>query len=314
MNDATRSAVVALLVVLAVGFAAATLDSTTTVDPGEPGDPGAGGGEGGFPAPPTPADTEPVELPFATELLAVLLVVGAVVALVQAVRNWRAALAIGLGLGAVIVLLLLLADGGAPVDPALPSFGSRNGTGLGGGGEGGSDGSTTTPTVPSVLVAVALGVVLLGAVAALVVSGRSGDRSPGDDDEDGGTGGATAADLGSAAGRAADRIEDSGVENEVYRAWREMTELLDVADPETTTPGEFATAAVDAGLGREDVDELTRLFEAVRYGRAPPSEERERRALAVFRRIEDRYAETDGGATERGAGAGRGSRSGEEGR
>jgi hypothetical protein len=70
-----------------------------------------------------------------------------------------------------------------------------------------------------------------------------------------------------------------------------MTELLDVDEPSSTTPGEFATAAVAAGLGRSDVDELTRLFEDVRYGSTEPSEDLEARALAVFRRIESRYAD-----------------------
>jgi len=96
--------------------------------------------------------------------------------------------------------------------------------------------------------------------------------------------------IGEAAGEAADRIEaDAGLDNEVYRAWREMADLLDHDRPETSTPGEFADAAVDVGMNPDDVSELTRLFEEVRYGEAPATEEREQRAVEALRRIESEY-------------------------
>lgn len=97
-------------------------------------------------------------------------------------------------------------------------------------------------------------------------------------------------DFARAAGRAADRIEEhnADVDNSVYRAWHEMTALLDVASPETSTAGEFADAAVDFGLDEEDVSELTRLFEEVRYGDKDASV-REDRAVDILRRFEAEY-------------------------
>lgn len=97
--------------------------------------------------------------------------------------------------------------------------------------------------------------------------------------------------LGRAAGAAADRLEErnADVDNEVYRAWSEMTDLLEVPDPETSTPGSFASAAITAGIESEYVTELTRLFEEVRYGHKDPSA-REAHALEIFRQIESEYA------------------------
>ena len=100
--------------------------------------------------------------------------------------------------------------------------------------------------------------------------------------------------LGEIAGRAADRIEEGSPgdsENEVYRAWREMTARLDIENPEATTPREFQRASVDAGMTPDDVRELTRLFEQVRYGGESATADREERAVAVLRRIESTYGE-----------------------
>ena len=100
--------------------------------------------------------------------------------------------------------------------------------------------------------------------------------------------------LGEIAGRAADRIEEGSPgdsENEVYRAWREMTARLDIENPEATTPREFQRASVDAGMAPDDVRELTRLFEQVRYGGESATADREERAVAVLRRIESTYGE-----------------------
>ncbi|WP_436928978.1 DUF4129 domain-containing protein [Halosimplex halobium] len=107
-------------------------------------------------------------------------------------------------------------------------------------------------------------------------------------------------DLAQAAGRAADRLEEhnADVDNEVYRAWWEMTSMLDVPNPDSATPGEFAEAAVDVGLGEDDVQELTRLFEEVRYGKRD-AESREDLAIDVFRNIEQEY----GGTTDSSVGA-----------
>lgn len=102
-----------------------------------------------------------------------------------------------------------------------------------------------------------------------------------------------------AAGAAADRIEqaDTDVDNAVYRAWVEMTALLEIDDPETTPPSDFAEAAIATGLARDDVEQLTALFTEVRYG-GKSADDREQRALAALRNIERTYQESldqDGG-------------------
>jgi hypothetical protein len=97
--------------------------------------------------------------------------------------------------------------------------------------------------------------------------------------------------VGAAAGEAADRLErHADVENEVYRAWREMAGRLEVSNPEATAPAEFAEAAVAAGMAETDVNTLTRLFEEVRYGERE-AEPRAEDAVAALRRIERSYAE-----------------------
>jgi hypothetical protein len=293
MRETTRSAVLAGLAVLAVALAAATLDSTVVTErPGPEGPDGVGGegSGGGIPLPRSEATPgEALQIPFLAELLTILTALVVLVTVAYAFVHWRRALGVVLAgvvlFGLASLLFRFLSSPPPPLAP--PMTGPGNGSALGGGGGGGGSDAIRT-TAPSVALLFVLGLAVLGTVVALV-GGRgdgSGEISTGTDE-----GGAEAAAVGRAAGRAADRLEETAdAGNEVYRTWREMTELLDVDDPGTSTPGEFAAAAVEAGLGREDVDELTRLFEDVRYGETRPSEEHERRAIAVFRRIEDRYA------------------------
>jgi hypothetical protein len=93
--------------------------------------------------------------------------------------------------------------------------------------------------------------------------------------------------VGTVAGKTADRIETGlDVDNEVYRAWVAMTAYLDVSNPTTSTPAEFATAATNAGMDSAHVDELTDLFRSVRYGGDDPTSDREERAITVLRAIE----------------------------
>ncbi|MCU4800044.1 DUF4129 domain-containing protein [Halobacteria archaeon HArc-gm2] len=108
-------------------------------------------------------------------------------------------------------------------------------------------------------------------------------------------------DLAAAAAAAADRLEErnADVDNEVYAAWRDMTALLRVSRPESSTPGEFAEAAVEAGLDEDDVGQLTQLFEEVRYGKRDP-ESREERAIEVFRSIEAAYGTGDDAGADEG--------------
>lgn len=97
--------------------------------------------------------------------------------------------------------------------------------------------------------------------------------------------------VGTVAGETADRIETGmSIDNEVYRAWKELTTHLDVQNPDVSTPAEFATAAEDAGMDSTHIEELTELFRDVRYGGAKPTADREERATTALRTIEAHYA------------------------
>lgn len=160
-------------------------------------------------------------------------------------------------------------------------------------GDAADQGLVSTDVSPVVVVGV-FGVALVA--TAVVLYRASGDQTvamPEETEEDE-LGKPDVGDLAAAAAAAADRLEEhnADVDNEVYSAWRDMTALLRVPKPESSTPGEFAEAAVEAGLDEDDVQRLTQLFEEVRYGKRDP-EAREERALEVFRSIEAEYG-TDG--------------------
>ena len=150
--------------------------------------------------------------------------------------------------------------------------------------------------VSPIVIAVIFGIALVGAIIMFVSA--SGDEEF-DIDEDEAIEDADMSDIGRTAGAAADRLEErnADVDNEVYRAWYEMTQMLDVSDPETSTPGEFAAAAISIGMQREHVENITELFEEVRYGDRSP-EKREDQAIDIFREIEAEYTETDEDAIE----------------
>jgi len=138
----------------------------------------------------------------------------------------------------------------------------------------------------ALVVAVTLGVLFTrsGDEEALAVADDGEDERTPDEER--------LASMGEAAGRAAEGIAASDVaaSNAVYEAWVEMTEALDVSNPSATTSGEFAAAAVEAGMEPDHVEELTRLFEEVRYGDASVSAERADRAREALERIEAAYA------------------------
>jgi hypothetical protein len=201
---------------------------------------------------------------------------------------------IGLPIAGVLVVLLLLATAapslefqGNTVEENETAEGAFNETEpegeTGGGGPSGS-----------VLLAVAGIVGALVLALGLVLRWPRGKTEPEEPDDAGEETGATA--LGEIAGRAADRIETGASgesENEVYRAWGEMTHHLDIENTETTTAREFQRAAVEAGMAPDDVRELTQLFERVRYGGEAATEDREQRAVAVLRRIESTYGDEE---------------------
>lgn len=276
--------------VLALALAAATLASPVRQD--DEGF-GLGGGSGaeepGIVPPPTPQPGgEGLTLPIPEEVVLVLIVIAALLTawyLVVYVREAATTLAAAaIVIGAVVLVMWALTEFTAP---GAPSVGMPDG--MMPGSEDGELLGEGSPTQPVVVLVLLIGVAVVGFV---LVSSWSSDA--GDDEAAEAPTGPDAASmraLGRTAGRVADRLEDAAdVDNEVYRAWREMTELLDVDDPASTTPGEFAVAATEAGMADEDVAELTRLFEDVRYGNASPNADRESRARAVFRRIEQTYA------------------------
>jgi hypothetical protein len=78
-----------------------------------------------------------------------------------------------------------------------------------------------------------------------------------------------------------DIVYDTDPDNEVYRAWLEMIDRLDLERTDATTPQEYADRARRAGVDAEAVTALTEAFERVRYGRADPEElaDRARQAL-----------------------------------
>jgi len=171
----------------------------------------------------------------------------------------------------------------------------------GGGNDGGffSDGSsvmnndggiTSTSLPPTVVVGVFAVVMVVGVVTLIRTTGENEtfepvEEVPDEPDE---------AAFARAAGRAADRIEDANVavDNAVYRAWLEMTNLLNVPNSETTAPRDFSKGAIAAGLNEDDVSELTELFNEVRYGGMNP-EDREERAVEILRSVEQTYQDAE---------------------
>jgi hypothetical protein len=303
----------AALAVLALALAAATLDSAVvtegggTTGLGPQNNPSVGGDDdansSGFDREPMGGSLyfDTICYPVLNELWVIgLIVLGLSLVGAAGYRSTGSmfpavALIVALGIPTVMLHAVLTACGTADADRmGLPLGG--NGSAIlpqGGGGSGGLGGGETIST-PTTVFGVLLVVAVLGAVLLLFVSTGDDEQRPEDFETPEPTEAQQQAAIGAAAGRAADRIQEAeDVDNEVYRAWAEMTRHLDVPNPGASTPVEFATAAVDAGMRREDVDELTALFEEVRYGGAAPTEDRERRAVDALRRIEDEYADAD---------------------
>ncbi|WP_137283736.1 DUF4129 domain-containing protein [Halorussus salinisoli] len=308
-RDTVRPVALALLAVVAIGFAAATLNSAVLTESSGgfgvgPPSSEAGAQNGSQPdfgfgnqssGPVSGAVNLPC-YPVLDEWWAIALVLGAF-----SLGGYLAYRRLG-GLGVVayvgpvgIPLLFahaLLTVCSQPMPNAKSSlFEAGNISVVPEGGSGAPGGATGTSfTDPSFLLMAGLAVALLAAVALLFVSSSGDDPDETESfAEPDGTEDVRA--VGRAAGEAADRIETTtDVDNEVFRAWREMTDHLDVANPASSTPAEFAGAAVEAGIDRDDVAELTSLFEEVRYGGESPTEDRERRAVEALRRIEREYA------------------------
>jgi hypothetical protein len=303
-------AVVAVLAVVAIGFAAGTLDTTVGTGDGggglfDFGDPPNASGEG---AADQPDDLNSegggslgneITAAFCIPFLQSPLFLGGVVLAVIAGgvyarrRGVEPTILVALGAGllplfGVLYVIFSSCSVGSFSQTQLPS---PNVTEVVDAVSGATGSASSAPTI--VLGVLVLAVVLLGAV----LFRQSGGGEAGIEAEDEGESEESLEAIGAAAGEAADRIEeDAAVDNEVYRAWQEMTTSLDVDRPEASTPGEFADAAVGAGMDEADVAELTGLFEDVRYGDADATADRERRAVEALRRIEDAYADAEADA------------------
>ena len=309
-RDALVAVAVALLALVALGVAAATLDSAVDVGSG-----GFGGGGGEAPSVGEGADdpevlassggagpmsTSGLCLPVFGEPPAVIALLGGLTLIAGiAYRDTGSPLAsvavagvMGAPIGILFWILSTCRSVARSVRVSLGLGGNETGVlpagAAGGGGFGSGAGAASAPQLLFAVVVVAA---VVASVAALLLAG-------GDDEADG-----DAADpsdepaedppdldaIGRTAGEAADRIESSDADNEVYRAWRDMTDVLDVDRPASSTPAEFATAAVDAGVDEEPVAALTEVFERVRYGGEDATDDRERRAVEALRRIEERH-------------------------
>ncbi|CAM2869619.1 DUF4129 domain-containing protein [Halobacterium salinarum] len=321
MGRNARGPVIAVLCVLAISLAASTLVAPRPQSGAGPGTGGntqsggaapshtsgaaasaTGGQSGATATTPTPFDALCVPV---LQSPAVLIGIG--IALVGAV--WllarRNPLAYALAVVIPVVPFLVLSYGAltdcrAPASMSPQHAGAAgsaqsppaNGS-VGGGTAGGQP--VTQLVTPSLAVGVLAVVAVLFVVLAYHATGddTATDRSPDPATREPAAQPRLAA-VGAAAGQAAARIETvADVDNEVYRAWREMAAHVDVSNPEASTPREFAAAARDAGMDARHVDALTALFRAVRYGDADPSPAREARAVDALRAIEARY--TDGG-------------------
>jgi hypothetical protein len=314
-RDRALPLIVALLAIVALGAAAATLDSTVVPESGSGF--GSGSGDSGGPGPgsreltdtPYPADRNGSYvvgsdncLPFLREppalLTGLLLFSGLFVAAYRSTKSRLAGFAVcgavGLPVGLVWGILAFCnseRQGGVVTPTATPNEAATSGTGGAEGGSGGLGGGAEALSSPSLLVALFVLVALLVVVVAVLSLGsdRAGTAEEPPEEEPSEEGPAEA--VGRVAGSAADRIDaaDVDAENEVYRAWTRMTAALDVDSPETTTPRGFQRAAVEAGMDRSDVAALTELFESVRYGGLDPTDEQERAAVETLRRIEAGY-------------------------
>lgn len=315
-----RSALIAagfaLLAVLALGIGAATIDSAVTAD----GDGFGAGGDGVFGEtdagePDAEVDAEggaqPVmqlapcieELyePWALAIVAVLLVFLSLLIY----RDTGSLFAVVAVVGILVAILgpfyVILGLCGEPPELVITPPAQETGEGDPtivdlGGGDGDEDETGTSVPIPTVLFGLVIVLAVLASAVLFFAAGSTGESAtPTSDEIPSESGEPSIEAVARSAGAAADRLEaDAELDNEIYRAWAEMTAHLEVRSPESSTPAEFADAAVDAGMAREDVEELTRLFEDVRYGGVEPTADRERRAIGALRRIERTYAETDG--------------------
>lgn len=313
------TATVALLAVIALALAAAGIPSPVVIEDGGgvgegtgsgvgqgTGD-GAGATDGGFERPDwlAPLIAATFALLRVLGSLAILLLVASFVyvavtrhrALLDALRDLLARLPWAIiqvvTLAAIALALLSLWPNGAipEASPVVPIPGE---------GGGSTSGSTAIAPRPITILAVVLGLAAVSIVVLRVVRSRSRSRDDDSDDADADDADADEAvlstgdsdDAEQTARSEAERIRAGGSPADaVVDAWREMATRLDGVDRRTATPRQFAARAIAAGVDRDDVEVLTRLFEDVRYGDVELTDDQEARALRAFRRIETAYGD-----------------------
>jgi len=317
-RSALRAVLLAVLCLAVLTLAASTLDTVETGGSGIGDDPG--GDDGGGPTPPDVGDeprqpqgtTQPpdggddeVRLcePAVKEPPVIIAVVAAAVLWFLALTYFRDEFVAIAGtlivFGPITLLMLVLAqcDLQQPDDGSNVSLGNGTGNGTGAPSGGGGESAVPEPSLPIVALAALAAVVALVVIAYYLTGDDAAaeeesteaeaEEEPAVDAED-------VAEVGRLAGEAADRIEDAGdFENQVFRAWREMTRPLNVDHPRSSTPAEFAAAARAAGMDGGDVDRLTELFDEVRYGGREATPEREEEAVSLLRSIEAQYADVE---------------------
>lgn len=277
--------VLTLLGIAAIGLVAAVLDSP--LDFSSEGGGGMSAGRSG----PSDAIVLP-EIPLTVQVLVLILGVAlAGVAILSMIENPMDYITVLVGICAGVALLAVMFAVilGYPASPSAQKPDSESTASAIAQAADGSGGSVEMTTYIIILFG---GWFLVFMLFLLYLRSRDSpsDSAPADRPE---LDGDSPAAIGAAAGRAATQIENASaadLENGIYRAWHEMTALLPVASPRTTTPREFEAAAVEAGLERDEVSALTELFESVRYGTLETTSAREERAVETLRRIESTYS------------------------
>lgn len=157
------------------------------------------------------------------------------------------------------------------------------GSGIGIFASGGTESSVSGSTPPVLILA---GLVLIAAAGVLLVLWATTDRT---------------LDNSSSSEDTPDEVasanDNSGTatlvdpENVVQQAWWEMVQRTDVSQATTKSPGEVAAIAIESGLNPETVTRLTRLFQIVRYGENPITDDAEQQAQDLLDQVRSQSQE-----------------------
>ncbi|WP_330630265.1 DUF4129 domain-containing protein [Halocatena halophila] len=297
-RDRLRAIGLAALLALTIAAAGATVQQPAT--PGSPGE-GDGTSSEQVMAQNNESLTFDVSNTVLDELLGavfgLLLIVGlcllAITLYREGLRSLLGPVAIAI-VAVVVVGVLLLFGGSSSLTRPTPAPGSTATTPGGTGGVGGGSGSATVLPEPLLVAGVVLAVVVGALVFILYGTDRFGSLTiPTPSGQS-----ATAPTESTITGTpdeqpVAEYSPETPSENAITEAWRSMATQLSLP-LETTTPREFAEAAIEAGMDPAAVETLTDLFEATRYGTESATSAREQRAIDAHRRIDGDDPERNG--------------------